>query len=110
MIRIKLPYHLQTLAGIEAKVLLAIPATPTAAEVIRALELAHPNLRGAIIDSTTDKHRAKVRFFACQKDAVHQEMTDLLPQDVINGREPLLIVGAFLQVSKFTRPTIALAL
>ncbi len=94
MIRVKLPYHLQTLAGIDTEVLLAIPATPTAAEVIRALELAHPTLRGAIIDNTTGRRRAKVRFFACQKDISHQAMTDLLPQNVIDGREPLLIVGA----------------
>ena len=94
MIRIKLPFHLQTLAEVGAEVSIATPSPPTTAEVIRILELNYPTLRGAIIDNTTGKRRAKVRFFACKKDISHQAMTDLLPEDVINGIEPLFIVGA----------------
>ncbi len=94
MIRIKLPYHLQTLAGTDAEVSIPSPESPTVLEVIRALEATYPTLRGVVIDNTTGKRRAKVRLFACKQDISHQEMSELLPQPVINGEEPLLIVGA----------------
>ena len=94
MIRLMLPFHLQTLAGCEAEVILPAPSHPTTIAVIQALEALHPTLRGAILDSNTGKRRPKVRFFACKKDISHHEMTDPLPDEIINGTEPLLIVGA----------------
>ncbi len=94
MIRVILPFHLQTLAGIESDVSISTPENPTVIEVIRALESMYPTLRGAIIDNATGRRRAKVRFFACKQDISHQDMATTLPKQVICGEEPLLIVGA----------------
>jgi hypothetical protein len=93
-IRVVLPYHLQTIAGVEGEteVLAAEPAT--AGTVLDALEAAHPKLRGAIRDHGTDKRRDFVRFFVCNEDWSHQPMDAALPEDVVSGKEPFLVVGA----------------
>ena len=52
------------------------------------------DLRGAVLDPATGKRRPKVRFFACREDISHESMEKPLPEAVINGREPFLIVGA----------------
>jgi hypothetical protein len=62
--------------------------------VLDALEKAYPVLRGAIRDHTTQRRRAFVRFFACQRDLSHDTPDTLLPEAVATGAEPLLIVGA----------------
>jgi hypothetical protein len=35
-----------------------------------------------------------VRFFACEQDLSHDSPDEPLPDPVVNGREPYLIVGA----------------
>ena len=94
MISVVIPHHLQTLAQSGAEVSLDVQAPQTARAVILALETKYPTLRGTIIDQSTGKRRAKVRLFACQEDISHQPLDDVLPKAVIEGAEPLLIVGA----------------
>lgn len=94
MIRVVIPHHLQTLAQTGAEISLDVPAPQTMRSVIHALETKHPALRGTIIDQCTGKRRPKVRVFACQEDISHQCLDDALPRVVIDGEEPLLIVGA----------------
>ena len=94
MIRVVIPFHLQTLAQTGANVDLEVPEPQTARAVIQALEHKHPTLRGAIIDHASGKRRPKVRFFACQEDISHASMDQPLPLPVRDGSEPFLIVGA----------------
>lgn len=94
MIRVLLPFHLQTLARCAAEVQVDVtsPATPRA--VIMALEARYPNLRGAIVEHVTGKRRPLIRFFACQQDISHEGMDMTLPEAVVEGREPFMIIGA----------------
>jgi len=93
-IRVVIPYHLQTLAQTSAENELDVPAPQTARAVIQALEKKFPTLRGAVVDYATGERRPKIRFFACKEDISHASMDQELPRDVIEGREPFLIVGA----------------
>ena len=94
MITVVIPFHLQTLARTGPQVQLDLAGTPSTRTVIQALEQKHPTLRGAIIDHGTGQRRPKLRFFACKQDISHDSMDTPLPQEVVDGREPLLIVGA----------------
>lgn len=94
MIRVVIPHHLQSLARTGAEVSLDVAAPQTARSVIHALETKYPALRGTIIDQGSGKRRPKVRMFACQTDISHQSLDDVLPRQVIDGEEPLLVVGA----------------
>jgi hypothetical protein len=94
MIRVGLPYHLRTLARVNAEVQLAIDGRVTLASVIDALEATYPVLRGAIRDQLTLQRRPFVRFYACKEDLSHEPPDTLLPPAVVDGIEPFLIVGA----------------
>lgn len=94
MIRVVLPFHLRNLARVEGEVLLEVPSPTTIAAVLDALEARFPVLRGTIRDHGTLKRRPFIRFFACKED-LSQEPTDTpLPEAVVNGSEPFLVVGA----------------
>ena len=93
MIRVVLPAHLRALARVEGEISVA-PAEPTASSVIDAIEARFPMLAGTIRDHSTKKRRAFVRYFACERDLSHDSPDIPLPEAVIDGREPLLIVGA----------------
>ena len=94
MIRVVLPAHLRTLARVSGEVKLALsgPATPRA--VIDALEAEYPALRGTIRDHVTQQRRPFLRFFACEQDLSHESPDTPLPEAVLTGAEPFLIVGA----------------
>ena len=94
MIRVELPHHLQTLAGINGEVVLDVadPATPSA--VLDALEARYPVLRGTMRDHVTLERRPFVRFFACARDWSHEAADTPLPAAISSGAEPLLVVGA----------------
>jgi hypothetical protein len=96
MIRVELPApllrHAKITTGHEVKLEIGEPITVRA--VLDALEAAHPTLRGTIRDQTTHQRRAFIRFFAEQEDLSHDSPDDPLPQSVIDGREPLIILGA----------------
>lgn len=94
MIRVCLPAHLRTLAGVDDEVAIAVtpPVTPRA--VLDALEDRFPVLRGTLRDHVTARRRDFVRFFACEEDFSLEPPDTPLPPPVAEGREPFLIVGA----------------
>ncbi|MCA1712128.1 MAG: MoaD/ThiS family protein [Actinobacteria bacterium] len=91
MTRVVLPYHLRALARVDGEVTVE---AATVTEVLDALEAAHPVLRGTMRDIGTGKRRAFVRFFACREDLSQTPYDDPLPPQVLDGREPFLVVGA----------------
>ena len=94
-IRVGLPAHLRTLARLPGgEVAVDVQGTPTVASVLDALEGQYPMLQGAIRDHGTLQRRPFVRFFACEQDLSHDLVDTPLPEAVVNGREPLLIIGA----------------
>src|SRR5207237_5101604 len=94
MIRVLLPTHLQTLAKSGREVQLEIEGQPTQAAVLDALEARYPALRGTMRDHVTHKRRPFVRFFACQQDLSHDPPETPLPQEVVSGKEPFMVIGA----------------
>jgi hypothetical protein len=94
MIRVVLPAHLRSLAQINGEVTLDVADPVTQRSVLDALEASYPMLRGTIRDRDNGRRRAMVRFFACQEDLSHEPPDDPLPEEVITGTEPYLIVGA----------------
>jgi hypothetical protein len=94
MIRVVIPYHLKSLAQISGEVELDITPPVTIKAAIDALEARFPMLRGTIRDQMTGERRAFLRFFACQQDFSNDSPDTPLPEKVIAGEEPLLIIGA----------------
>ena len=94
MIRVALPHHLRTLAGVDGEVRLELHERPTQRTVLDALEASYPVLRGTIRDHVTAERRAFVRFFACGKDISLDPADDPLPEAVALGAEPFRVVGA----------------
>jgi sulfur-carrier protein len=94
MIRVALPYHLRTLAKVHDEVELTIDGRATLGSVLDALEARYPVLRGAIRDRFTLQRRPFVRFYACREDLSLEPPDTALPDEVVEGLEPLLIVGA----------------
>ncbi|MGH7588852.1 MAG: MoaD/ThiS family protein, partial [Gemmatimonadota bacterium] len=88
MIRVVLPAHLRTLARVEGEVELDVNGQATQRSVLDALESRYPMLRGTIRDHATQKRRAFVRFFACERDLSHELPDDPLPDAVVTGVEP----------------------
>jgi sulfur-carrier protein len=95
-IRVELPAPLLRHAKITTghEVSLEIEAPVTQRRVLDALESAYPTLCGTIRDQTTQERRAFIRFFACEEDLSHESLDDPLPEAVLTGREPLIILGA----------------
>lgn len=95
LIRVELPAHLRTLARISGhEVALDVTATPTIATVLDTLEAVYPMLRGTVRDQVTGERRAFLRFFACQQDISLDSPAAPLPASIVNGTEPLIILGA----------------
>ncbi len=93
-IRVLLPHHLRTLAGVGAEVQLEVEGQPTQRTVLDALEARYPMLRGTIREHGTLQRRAFLRFFACEEDLSHESPDAALPEAVASGREPFVILGA----------------
>ena len=94
MIRVQIPYHLQTLAQAQPEVTLDVPSPVTPMTIIRTLEARYPTLRGAIIEHGTNKRRPLIRFFACKQDISHDGMDKPLTDAIVSGEEPFIILGA----------------
>lgn len=94
MISVELPAHLRTLAKTGKMVELQVEEPATQRAVLDALEASYPMLRGTIRDHVTQKRRPFVRFYACQEDLSHESPDAPLPEAVVAGKEPFLIVGA----------------
>jgi hypothetical protein len=94
MIRVVLPYHLRTLAKVNAEVQLEVEGPVTQRSVLNALEARYPMLAGTIRDHVTQQRRPFLRFFACGED-LSLELPDApLPDKVASGEEPFLVIGA----------------
>jgi len=94
MIRILLPQHLRTLAHVGAEVSLDVEGPVTLRAVLDALEARYPMLRGTIRDHVTQQRRPFLRFFAIEEDLSHDSPDQPLPDAVVSGKEPLVILGA----------------
>ncbi len=94
MIRVVLPQHLRTLAGVGREVQLDVAGPVTQRSVLDALEARYPMLRGTIRDRVTQQRRPLVRFFACEDDLSHESPDTPLPDAVASGAEPFFIIGA----------------
>ena len=93
-IRVELPQHLRTLAHVGHEVAIEVEGPVTQRSVLDAVEAAYPMLKGSIRDHVTKRHRAFLRFFACQEDLTHESPDAPLPDAVVSGKEPFLIIGA----------------
>ncbi len=93
-VRVTLPAHLRAMAKVHGEVLLEVPGEVTQRSVLDALEERYPMLRGTIRDRATARRRAFVRFFACEEDLSHDEPDTPLPERVVAGEEPFMVVGA----------------
>jgi sulfur-carrier protein len=94
MIRVILPYHLRTLAGVDGEVTFEVYPSATLAILLDAVENRYPVLRGTIRDSRTGERRPLIRYFACGEDLSLDSPATVLPADVLSGRQPFRIVGA----------------
>jgi hypothetical protein len=94
MIRVVLPAHLRTLAGVRGEVKLELGGRITQRAILDALERKFPMLRGTIRDHATQQRRAFLRFFACEQDLSHESSDAPVPEAVASGKEPFCIVGA----------------
>jgi hypothetical protein len=94
IVRVVLPAHLRTLARVGGEVKVAVEGPVTQRTVLDALEATYPMLRGTIRDHVTQRRRAFLRLFACGEDLSHESPDASLPEAVVTGAEPLLIVGA----------------
>jgi hypothetical protein len=94
MIVVTLPAHLRHLARIDGEVTLEIAGPVTQRSVLDALEARYPTLRGTIRDHVTRDRRPFVRFFACEQDLSHEPPDAPLPDAVVQGTEPFMIIGA----------------
>jgi sulfur-carrier protein len=94
MIRVVLPHHVRTLAKVSGDISLQVSGPVTLTSVLDTLEAQYPMLQGTIRDHTTKQRRAFLRFFACEEDITHESPDAPLPEAVVSGAEPLLVIGA----------------
>ncbi len=94
MIRVVLPFHLKNLARVDSEVELELASPVTIKAVLDALETKHPALRGTIRDHASLKRRPFIRYFACKEDLSLEPADTALPEDIVSGKEPFLVVGA----------------
>jgi hypothetical protein len=94
MIRVVLPQHLRSLASVGGEVQLEVEGQVTQRSVLDALEARYPMLCGTIRDHVTKQRRPFLRFFACEEDLSHDPPDTPLPEPVVSGKEPFLIIGA----------------
>jgi len=93
-IRVALPAHLRLLARVDRELKLDVEGLATQRSVLDALEAGYPMLRGTIRDQATQQRRAFIRLYACQEDLSNESPDAPLPEAVVTGAEPLLIIGA----------------
>jgi hypothetical protein len=93
VIRVVLPAHLQTLANVPREVRVEVDGPVTQRSVLDAVEREYPMLRGTIRDHD-HRRRPFVRFFAGEEDLSHEPADAPLPDDVVSGKEPFMVIGA----------------
>ena len=94
MIRVQFPFHLRNLAKIDGELQIEVPPPVTVGSTISAIEARYPMLRGTIRDHGTLKRRPFIRYFACKEDLSLDPPETPLPEAIIKGQEPFMIVGA----------------
>ena len=94
MIRVILPAHLQNMAKVGREVTIEIDGPVTQAAVLDALEATYPVLRGTIRDHVSKQRRPFLRFFACEQDLSHDPPDAPLPEAVVSGNQPFVVLGA----------------
>ena len=94
MIRVELPAHLQKLAAVGKEVELQLNGVKTMGALLDELERQYPMLRGTIRDHVTRKRRAFLRFYACSEDLSLEGSDFPLPEAIVNGKEPFIVLGA----------------
>ncbi len=94
MIRVILPFHLQTLAGCDREVRIELAGPVTQQNILDALEARYPMLKGTVREHVTLKRRPRVRFYADGADITHEPPDAELPRSVAAGDKPFMIVGA----------------
>ena len=94
MIRVVLPFHLKNLARVDGEVQLDLAGAVTIQAVLDAIEAKHPALCGTIRDHGTLKRRPFIRYFVCKEDWSLEPADKLLPEEIVSGKEPFLVVGA----------------
>ena len=94
MVRVVLPAHLRTLARVQGEVELTVAGPVTTSRLLDALEARYPMLRGTIREHGGQRGRPFIRFFACEQDLSHDSPDAVLPDAIVSGTEPFLIVGA----------------
>jgi hypothetical protein len=94
VIRVVLPAHLRTLAHVDGEVTLAVDGAVTQRSVLDALEAEYPMLKGTLRDQATQQRRKFVRFFALEEDLSHEAPDAPLPDAVVTGKEPFIVIGA----------------
>jgi sulfur-carrier protein len=93
-IRVILPAHLKNLAKVTGEVRLEVSDPVTQHAVLTAVEQRYPMLLGTIRDRHTHKRRAFVRFYACEEDLSNEPADAPLPERVVSGAEPFIVLGA----------------
>jgi sulfur-carrier protein len=94
VIQVVLPRNLQILAGVGRVVEVQVDGAATQRSVLDALEASHPALLGTMRDAQTKRRRPMIRFFACEEDLSDESPDTPLPDEVVAGKEPLLVIGA----------------
>ena len=95
MIRVILPAHLKNLAHVTGEVTVEPDGGPvTQRAVLDALETKYPVLMGTIRDRVSGKRRAFIRFYACEEDLSNESPDTVLPEEVLRGKEPFIVLGA----------------
>jgi molybdopterin synthase sulfur carrier subunit len=94
MIRVVMPAHLRTLAGVSGDVTVEVNGEVTRRSILDALETKYPMLRGTILEHVSGERRPFLRFFACGEDVTHQSPDDPLPQEIASGAESFYVIGA----------------
>ena len=94
MIRVVLPQHLRTLAHVGSEVQINVQGAVTLGAILDAIEAEYPMLQGTIRDHVTQQRRPFLRFFACGDDISHESPDAPVPEAVVSGAEPFLVIGA----------------
>ena len=93
-VRVVLPAHLRSMAKVQGEIRVDVAGAVTQRSVLDAVEAQFPMLLGTIRDRDTAKRRPFVRFYACEEDLSHEEPDAPLPERVVRGEEPFMVIGA----------------
>ncbi len=94
MIRVVLPFHLRNLAKVGSELQLSVEGEATVQSILDAIEERYPMLAGTIRDHVTKQRRPFLRFYANGEDLSLASPDTRLPDKVIAGEEPFLVIGA----------------